>query len=318
MVRQPFDLLGYPLPGERLQGLDDAGMQHPPPLVEQAAIGHLVGEGVLEGVDVLGKEARLVEELRRLEVRQATMQAASGSSAIACTRARAPPCQSPLRSGADASPPVAGGRRALPAQRARSQARAGCAQASRYAPGSPTRTRLDQGPDALFQKKGIALGARDQQPLERPEAGIVPEQRLQGVRAGGRQRVEPELHVRGLTPPRLLILRAIVHKEEDACRRQAVDEAVEERLGLSIDPVQVLADEQHRLDLTFAHQEALERVEGPLAALRRIEGLPRAVVYWHIQEREHGRQGRCEGGIQSAQFAVTRARICACVIAFLS
>ena len=26
MVRQPFDLLGHPLPGERLQGLDDPGM----------------------------------------------------------------------------------------------------------------------------------------------------------------------------------------------------------------------------------------------------------------------------------------------------
>ena len=28
MVRQAFDLLGHPVPGERLQGLDDAGVQH--------------------------------------------------------------------------------------------------------------------------------------------------------------------------------------------------------------------------------------------------------------------------------------------------
>ena len=35
MVGQPFHLLGHPVPGERLQGLDDAGMQRPPPLLEQ-------------------------------------------------------------------------------------------------------------------------------------------------------------------------------------------------------------------------------------------------------------------------------------------
>ena len=34
MMGQPFDLPGHPLPGECLEGLDDAGMQHPPPLLE--------------------------------------------------------------------------------------------------------------------------------------------------------------------------------------------------------------------------------------------------------------------------------------------
>ena len=74
MVGQPFDLLGHPVPSERLQGLDDAGMERPPPLLEQAAVGHLVREGVLEGVFELGKEARLVEELGRLQVRQAAVE----------------------------------------------------------------------------------------------------------------------------------------------------------------------------------------------------------------------------------------------------
>ena len=75
------------------------------------------------------------------------------------------------------------------------------------------------------------------------EAGVVPQQRLQEfVRAGGRQRVEPQLDVRGQTPPRMVILRAIVHEEEETHGRQAIDEALEERLGLGIDPVQVFAD----------------------------------------------------------------------------
>jgi len=32
MVGQALDLLDHPVPSERLQGLDNAGMQHPPPL----------------------------------------------------------------------------------------------------------------------------------------------------------------------------------------------------------------------------------------------------------------------------------------------
>ena len=50
MMGQAFDLLGHPLPSERLQGLDNAGMQRAPPLLEQRLVGHLLGEGVLEGV----------------------------------------------------------------------------------------------------------------------------------------------------------------------------------------------------------------------------------------------------------------------------
>ena len=77
-MRQAFHLLGQPLRGERLQGLDNTGVQHPPPLLEETAIGHLVRQGVLEGVLALGEEPRLVEELGRLEVRQTAMQVVFG------------------------------------------------------------------------------------------------------------------------------------------------------------------------------------------------------------------------------------------------
>src|SRR2546428_376714 len=75
MMRQPFDLLGYPVPNQGLDGLDDARMEHPPPLQQEAPVSHLVREGVLEGVFALGKEARLVEKFGGLEMRQAALQA---------------------------------------------------------------------------------------------------------------------------------------------------------------------------------------------------------------------------------------------------
>src|SRR5262245_65204560 len=60
MVCQVLDLLGQAVGTEMFESLHNAGMQRPPALVENAAVGHLVGEGVLEGIFSLGKELRLI------------------------------------------------------------------------------------------------------------------------------------------------------------------------------------------------------------------------------------------------------------------
>jgi hypothetical protein len=81
MIGQAFDLirasprshLGPPVSSECFEGLDNVGVHVAPTLLEQAAIGDLVGEGVLEGVGMVREQARLVEELGGLEVHQATV-----------------------------------------------------------------------------------------------------------------------------------------------------------------------------------------------------------------------------------------------------
>ena len=50
VVGQPLDLLGEPVGVESLDRLDDPRVEAAPALLEQAAVGHLVGQGVLEGV----------------------------------------------------------------------------------------------------------------------------------------------------------------------------------------------------------------------------------------------------------------------------
>jgi hypothetical protein len=65
---------GQPVGRQRLQGRHYAGVQYPPPLLEEATVGHLVGEGVLEGVLPLGEQACLIEELGPLELRQTAVQ----------------------------------------------------------------------------------------------------------------------------------------------------------------------------------------------------------------------------------------------------
>jgi hypothetical protein len=74
VVGQAFGLFGQALGREGLQGLDDTGVQHPPPLVQQAAVGHLMGQRMLEGVFQLREEPRLVHKLGRLQVRKAQAQ----------------------------------------------------------------------------------------------------------------------------------------------------------------------------------------------------------------------------------------------------
>jgi hypothetical protein len=74
MVRQAFDLRSRPLGRQRLEGFDNTPVQFPPPLPQETPVGHLVRQGMLEGVCRRGEQTRLIQDLRCLEVCQAPMQ----------------------------------------------------------------------------------------------------------------------------------------------------------------------------------------------------------------------------------------------------
>ena len=148
-------------------------------------------------------------------------------------------------------------------------------------------------------------GALDQHSREWLQAGLVSHQRLQellGVLGG--QGVELELGVISLVPPAMPVLGAVVDEEEHAGGRQALHHAVEEGLGLGVEPVQVLEQPQHGLYLALPHEQAFDGVQDALAALRRIERLPVRVLDRHVQERQEGWQRRRQGLIQCLQVGV--------------
>jgi hypothetical protein len=68
----------------------------------------------------------------------------------------------------------------------------------------------------------------------------------------------------------VLVLGAVVDEQEHAGGGQAVDQAVEDRLRLGVDPVQVLEDQEQRLHLALAQQLALDGLESALTAKRAI------------------------------------------------
>ena len=91
--------------------------------------------------------------------------------------------------------------------------------------------------------------------------------------------------------------------EQDARGREALDQAVEQRLALGVDPVEILEEHEERLDLTFPQEEPLDRVQGPLPALRRVEGTPRDIVDGDIEQRQERRQERLQRPVQRQEFA---------------
>ena len=130
------------------------------------------------------------------------------------------------------------------------------------------------------------------------------EQRLQQLlRARRRQRVEPHLLVVRLAPPAVPVLRPVVCQQEQPRRRNALDQQVQPRLRLRIDPVQVLDHEQHRLDLALPQHEALQRLQRLPPSLWGIEPRPLGILDRHVEQREERRQRGLQRAVQRQELA---------------
>ena len=92
----------------------------------------------------------------------------------------------------------------------------------------------------------------------------------------------------------MCVLGAVVDEQKHAGGREALDQAVQEGLGLGIEPVEILEHQQQGLRLAFPEQQTLHGVERALTPLGGIEGLPRRIVKRDVQERQESRQGRPE------------------------
>ena len=67
--------------------------------------------------------------------------------------------------------------------------------------------------------------------------------------------------------------------------------------------MQVLEDQQQGLRLAFPQQQAFQRLQGALATLGGVEGLPRWIVNRDVQECQQRRQGRPQSRIQRQELA---------------
>src|SRR5262249_57054692 len=100
---------------------------------------------------------------------------------------------------------------------------------------------LDECPNAFLKEERVPIGAVNQELLERTKSAIASNENVEELVSALRwQGIDPELMVRRLAAPRVLVLWPIVDEQQQTGRRQALDKAIEEGLRLGIDPVEVL------------------------------------------------------------------------------
>jgi hypothetical protein len=147
------------------------------------------------------------------------------------------------------------------------------------------RSGLGQCPHSLFEEEGIPLGSFDQERLEGAHVGVPTDQRVEELVRGGRwQHVESKLLIIGLTAPGVPMLGTVADEQEHRRRRHALDQGVEKGLSLRVAPMEVLEDQQQRLNLALAKQEPLEGLERMPAALGRIEPRPLGILDGDVEE----------------------------------
>ena len=123
---------------------------------------------------------------------------------------------------------------------------------------SDKRFRLYQRSDALLEKERVACGPFGQEPFQRQKRRVVTQQGVEQVlSAVGFERTNSYLGVVGLRMPVVLIIGPIAHKQQNAGQGQALNEVVENCLGLGIDPVQILEHDQQRLNLALRRSTRL-------------------------------------------------------------
>src|SRR5437867_3572850 len=278
MVRELFRSLSEAVRIESFDHIDDPSMKRTAPLVEETAVRDLVRERMLEGVLEVREQTRLIEELGGLEVSKTPAELRLGKvgnpfeqchrDVFADSGGRLQEDLLVRRKAIDASSQDAGHSRGdVDVVNGAGEA-IGAWRANK-------RASLDEASHAFFEKEGVPFRSRDEHRFEWLHTRVIADETAQELI--GRldwQRVDAELGVIRLTAPPVLVFRPVVHKQEDVAARQALDDPVEQRLRLRVDPMQVLEHEDERLHLALAEQESLDGVKRAIAPRWRIEHLP--------------------------------------------
>src|SRR5262252_2581862 len=105
--------------------------------------------------------------------------------------------------------------------------------------------RLHQRSDRLLEEERVS--ALDEKLLQRRKPRFAAEQPIEEIACAlGGQRVQSYSAVSRLAGPGMLVLGAVVHKQQQACGTQALHQVIEKRPCFNIDPVQVLEDQKER------------------------------------------------------------------------
>ena len=318
VIREALDMLGEPVVAVLLDGFEDPRVELPSSRLEQTRVGDLVRQRVLEGVLDVGEEASLIEELDAPQVcepssERVLFQAGRGlkedEGDVLADHGRG--LQEAFLLRRQSVDP--GGEHGLNRRRDLDVLER-LREPMRAAPAGE-HVCLDERPHVLLEEERIAIRSLDEKALERIEARISPEEMVKElISACGRERIDPQLTVVGLPAPGMPVLRAVIHEQHHARRRQALHEPFQHGLGLAVDPVEVLEDHDERLHLALTKEQALDSFHRPLTPLGWVEPRPRLVGHRHIEQREQGRHGWLQRAIERQHLADDLLLDLSCVI----
>ena len=164
------------------------------------------------------------------------------------------------------------------------------------------RLGLGERADDLLQEERIAVAALGQKLPERAQRAVVPEELPEQLVGGSRrERVELEVVETGPAGPEVLVAGPAFDDQQQARGRDVVEQAVEERLRLPVDPLEVLEHQHERLALGLLEEHLRERIDDPVVALARVERAKRIVRWQRVQQGDERRHRVAGPGIELAQ-----------------
>ena len=136
------------------------------------------------------------------------------------------------------------------------------------------------------------------------ELAVVSDQGLQERfgRLGG-QRIDPELPVVALVSPPVLIFGAVVHGKQGGGGREAFHEGVEQRLGLRVDPMEILEDEEQGLSAALPKQHPPDGIQRPFAPLGGVELQEVVVLGKGVEQPEYWGDAVLERFVEGQEIA---------------
>ena len=96
----------------------------------------------------------------------------------------------------------------------------------------------------------------------------------------------------------MLVLGAIRDEKQKTRTRHALHEAIQQGLGLGVDPVEILEHDHKRLEAALSEQEMPHAVERPLAPFRRFQAIPLLVLERNLEQSQERRERPFERPIQ--------------------
>ena len=303
MLGKIVDLLVEPFGMEQFDLRRDLRMQCAARVKEQAFVGDVASERVLERVLLIRRRLRFVKEVRCLEFVKVEAEAIFRKI---CDFPQQCDRNSTANRGCNVKHAAQIGLEPIDARRQnrfdsrRNADLTGVFGRQIVARASAEGAGLNQRAHALLDKQRISSCSPNQDPLDLLQGqGVAQEMTQHGPGRFIAQRQQTRRVAKVAPDPRVRVLRTMGDKEQDARGHHPLHELVHDGLRLGVYPLQILEHHERRPVAGQGPKERLYRVDDPAPALHQVEFAPSPVnveIQEPVQDRQYLQQALVDRG----------------------